>query len=465
MPTLKLTDGTTTIDFGNVTTGNYWLYANGYTPKINGLRLESLGGRGIYEDVEETIQFWITDSSAANCYTRLNTLTKLLLQARRFARGEAVSPVKIQYSPDNAAVSSSGSPLEALITYATDDSALGIELSPTFDEASYQYKLKDLSITFRRGVWLQGSEVQTVASTVQGQIASFTFATNVDYMSPTDVYIDALLNGITYPAPFIIVGSGSTSIQIVRAANSTGSPTGTGWTYYNDSGGGNNPRNTNVMRYTPPSTSENSVNCYDTCSLTEGKRYAVIAACRNNSASTSFAVRASIQYPSPHAYPTDYTESRTVKPYVTSAAPGYLSLGTFVAPITDAAVYLQINVTGSAASGSIDFDGIIVIEADNACVIQAQNRSKISSGSNRYEHFWIENRFLDGLTMRTRGKTFYAVEDFVSSRNGGDVLTSGTAVKAIVLSTEGTYWGMGGTVPPSSQSITLTRTRVHLSPE
>lgn len=461
MPTLKLTDGTTTVDF--TPTGNYRLKSGGYAPKINGLRVESLGGRGVYADVEETIGFEIWDSTAALCYSRLNTLTKLLLQSNRFMRGELVSAVKVQYSPDSASVSSSGSPLEALLMGTPEDNPSGIALPQSFDQAGYQFAIEDLEITIRRGVWLQGSEAQT-ASGNQGQIVSFTFATNVDYLSPTDFYTDNLLNGITYPAPFIVVGSGSTSIQIVRCANSTGSPTGTGWTYVNDSGS-NNPRNTNVLRYTPPTTAENVVNCYDTCSLTEGKRYAVLVACRNNSSSTSFAVRASIQYPSPHTYPTDYTETRTVKPYVSSAAPGYISLGTFVAPITDAAVSLQLNVTGSAASGSIDFDGVIIVEADNACIVQAQNRTKLSAGLNRYENFWLENRFLDGLTMRARGRTVSTVKDFISTRNGGDVLTLGTAVRAIVLSTEGTFWAMGGTVPPTSQSLTLTRTRVHLSPE
>lgn len=462
MPTLKLTDGTTTVDFGNVTTGNYWLYANGYTPKVNGLRLASLGGRGIYEDVEETINFWITDSSAANCYTRLNTLTKLLLQARRFARGEAVSPVKIQYSPDGAAVSSSGSPLEALIT-TTDDNLSGVTLSPTFDEASYQFKLTDLTVTFRRGVWLQGTEVKTVSAVTNNAIASYTFSTNVDYMSPTDVQLTGTISGYGLPPLFFILGSGSTSIQILNAANSSGTPSGTGWSFAAD--GANLPRATNVLRYTPPGTTENMVACYTKASLVAGQRYAVLASCRNNSSTTSFAVRASISYPTPHIAPTDYTEFRTIKPYSGSAAPGFVSLGQFVAPITDASVNLNLSVTGSAASGSIDFDTIVIIEVDNTCVLQYINPTKLPSGTNRYEYTYIENQFLTGLTMRVRGLTIFTPEDFIETRNGGDMLTVGTAVRSLLLGTEGTYWTQTSGGAPSTIDVQLTRTRVHLSPE
>lgn len=463
MPTLKLTDGTTTIDF--TPSGNYRLISGGYTPKINGLRVESLGGRGIYADVEETISFEIWDTTAAACYSRLNTLTKLLLQANRFARGESVAAVKVQYSPDSASVSSSVSPLEAQLIGTPDSNPSGIALAQSFDQAGYQYAIQDIEITIRRGVWLQGSETQLVGEEPNGEVMQFTFATNVDYMSPTDVSLVGHVIGYGIPALFLVLGSGSTSIQALNAANSTGSPGGIGgWSYVNDAA--NVPRNTNVLRYQPSDTVERYPGRYTTASLTEGRRYTILVSCRNNSASTSFSVRAGIMYPHPNVLPAEYTESRTVGPYSGSAAPGYISLGSFVAPTTDPAANIILHATASAASGSIDFDSIIVVEADNACIVQFNNPVKFYSTSSHWEYTYIENRFLDGLTMRVRGYVIAYSEDTIETRNGGDMLSLGTDVRAILLGTRGTAWRQtydGGGV--TDITISLTRTRVHLSPE
>lgn len=464
MPTLKLTDGTTTVDFGNISTGNYPLQMGGYVPKVNGLRAAAIGGRGIYEEVEETITFDVVDTTAGGCYSRLNTLSKLLLQATRFARGEAVTPVKLQYSPDGATVSSSGSPLEALVVGCPDSNPAGVGLAPTIDQTGYLFRITDVSITIIRGVWLQGTEVQSVAGNVNGQIASYTFATNVDYLSPTDAFISAITNGYTQPLVMFVMGSGSNSIQ-VGAIASTGTPPGDPqYTYVNDSA--NNSRVTNVLRMTPTDTTERWCQAITYGTFTAGKRYAVLLSCRNNSSTTSFGLRLSVQYKTPHIVPILYSEQRIIKPYSGSAAPGYVSLGTFVAPITSSAdAALIIGVTASAASGSIDFDTIVLVEIDNASVVQFRNPTKLPTGVNKTEDVYIENQYLTALTMRVRSYSKSTVAEFIEVRNGGDLLSSGTAVKTLFLGTDGTLWNQGVSGSPYTLSIDLTRTRVHISPE
>lgn len=468
MHTLKLTDGTTTIDFGNPA-GNYPLADAGYRPSVNGLRIQSLGGRGIYDEVEETITFEIVDpASAAACYARLNTLTKLLLQAARFARGEAVSPVVLQYSPDGAAVSSSGSPLQALVIGFGDKIPSGIEYSPEFLKASSLWVIKEVTITLRRGVWLQGTETQTASVASDDEIASFTFATNVDYMSPTDVLLSRILNGqyvSTVPALplFAVIGSGPTSIQNINASNTTGGPGTAGWSYVNDAA--LLPRNGYVLRYTPAGTAQSICSAYGTASLVKGRRYAVLGSCRNNSNSVSFAVSMGVLYSTQYAAVAETTETTTIKPYSGAfAQPRYVSFGTFVASVTGTAT-IKLLVSSSAAAGSIDFDRIVVVEADNASIVQFGNSIKVPSTTYLIENLSIENRFLTALTMSIKGTTTVApISDFEESRNGGDVLTVGAAVRAMNLGTVDAYWrqniGVGWVGDWS-----LTRTRVHLSPE
>lgn len=464
MPTLKLTDGTVTVDFGNTTSGNYKLSPGGYTPKVNGLRLAAIGGRGIYEEVEETIRFEISDTTAAGCYSRLNTLAKLLLQANRFARGEAVSPVLIQLSPDNASVSSSGSPLQALVFGSPESNLAGLTLTQRFESAGYQFVLEDVEISIIRGVWLQGTEAKTVTGNTVGQIASFTFSTDVDYMSPTDFFVSALVNGYSSPLMMFVLGSGSNSIQ-VGAIAATGTPPGDAqYTYVNDAA--NISRVANVLRMTPTDTVERWCQAITYGTFTAGKRYAVLVSCRNNSSTTSFGVRLGVQYKSPHVLPVVYSEQRTVKPYVGSAAPGYVSLGTFVAPLASTAdAGLILMVTASAAAGSIDFDTIVLIEIDNASVVQFRNPTKFPYGVNKLEDTYIENQYLTALTMRVRSYSKATVAEFIQVRNGGDMLSLGTAVKALFLGTEGAYWAQGSGGVPNTIDITLTRTRVHISPE
>lgn len=459
MPTLKLTDGTTTIDFGNVTTGNYRLHMGGYTPKVNGLRLANIGGRGIYDEVEETITFDVVDTTAGGCYTRLATLTKLLLQTNRFARGEAVTAVKLQYSPDGATTSSSGSPLEALVVGTPDDNPAGIGLAPTIDQTGYQYMIEGVSITVRRSVWILGSEAQTSSSTNSGTIASLTFAADVPYLSPTDA-IYYLYMGREVPQAFFVLGSGSSSIQVVAAADTTGSPSGTGYSYAADA---NQPRNgSTVMRYTPVSTSESFSRCFNKISLTEGKRYSVLVSVRNNSATTSFGIRIGILYAG-YVYTALYTEQRTVSP---STGPAWISLGTFVSPVSGTAdVTPELALIASAASGSIDVDSIAIVETDSATILGMTNMQKVAASGTQTDGVLAYNRYTSALSFKQTSIHGATAATHTNIVTGGDILSRGTAVRAVLLATLSTYWKqyIGGSVHQTQ--FALTRYRVYLSPE
>jgi len=461
MPTLKLTDGTTTINFGDMA-GNYPLLSGGYVPKINALRVGSIGGRGPYEEVEETITFDIVDTTAAACYTRLNTLAGLLLQANRFARGEFVSPVLLQYSPDGASVSSSGTPLQALVVGSPSGTPSGVSLPVTFDTTGFKYRIENVEISIVRQVWLFSTETQTSASVDNGTVTTVTFSADAEYFSPTKAYFLTMMGYNLVPG-FYVVGSGSNSIQAVSVANTTGSPSGAGYTYVNDSA--NLPRNgSHVLRYTPTGTTEAAGYCYNKIDLEEGKRYAVLVSCKNNSGSTSFGVRAGIKYYG-HTYISQHTEQRTI---AAGSIAGYVSLGTFVAvqdgsPYGSPATDVALEVTASAASGSIDFDSLIIVEADNASIIQISNPFKLGTSlATHSEYVTFDNRYLTGIDARPWSGAVSG-ESYEIVCAGGEVLSKGTTIKIVLLATNSTYWKIYAAITLAS-THQLTRQRVYLSP-
>src|SRR5512139_3583418 len=114
---LAVSDGTTTCTIADGAGGatSYRLKYGGWAPEVAPLRKSTLGGRGPYAEVIETLTLNIHGSSAADAYAKLQTLNTLLDQAERHARGEQVTAVVLKYSPDSATVSSSASPLQARI--------------------------------------------------------------------------------------------------------------------------------------------------------------------------------------------------------------------------------------------------------------------------------------------------------------------------------------------------------------
>lgn len=456
MPTLKLTDGTTTIDIGNVSSGSYKLDHNGYRPGLHGLRRENIGGRGIYGEAWDEIHCEISGATAPDAYANLNALVMLLLQAKRFARGEGVSPVKLQYSPDSAGVSSSVAPLQALVLDVGNEEDLsGVTITERFEEAGRNFVIEEVVISLKRSVWILGTDIASSTATNNGAIASVTLGVSADYFSPTDVVFNSHITGRDVQPSFIVVASGASPIQVAGAANTSGFPSGDPrWTYFNNSA--NQPRTTHVMRYTGSSLGEGIGYAYNTVSVTKGKRYTVLVSVRNNSSSVSFGLRAGLVLGG--GGPAVYTDLRTIKPYVGSAAPGYISLGTVVASATIAAAQIVLAATSSDASGAwLDVDLIVLVETDLASIIQAQNLYRsLADGT---ESTWIENQFLTDLSANIRGQA----TGYPYTRDGAEVFTIGTAIKCLLLATEATYWKQysGGT---RTNTWTLTRSRVHLTP-
>ena len=455
MPKLQLYGSATIVDFGD-TTGNYRLARGGYVPKIPPLRRSGIGSRGVYANVVEAINFEVWGSSAGDCYSKLTDLLEVLHYIQRTAFGERTYVYNLKYSPDGATESSTVSPLISNIEGLSDvEETSGITLSEDFDEAGFHYYVS-AKITVERTPYRLGStEVKSSAATNNGTTATLTFTGNEKYYSMTDVKFTNHISGDDNPPSFVVISSGN-YIQTIAAATTAGFPSGDArFTYFNDSA--NQPRTTHVFRFTASSLGEGGAGLANTLNFSTGRKYALIASVRNNSATTSFGVRFGV-FSGSSSTPTTYTDVRTIKPYSGSAKPQYVSFGEVALQMNKTGALVYCYVTPSAASGTLDFDTVALVDVDACSIIQTQDR--LSSVASGVETTIIANQITFGYTRRVYAET----SEFTHTYQGADVMTMGTDVRALLLATEGTLWKQYTGGATRTNTWTLTRYPTRLSP-
>jgi len=363
VPYLVITDGTTTctIITSSATVGDYALdeERGGWTPAIAGLRKSQIGGGGPYEDVIETMYLTIIDTTAAACYTRLQTLNNLLEQAERWYMGENQTAVLVKYCPPGATVSTSASPLQAAVLgRAPGNQTSGVGLVPTWDEAGFTFQLKIVLSFYRRGQWLHTTTANTSASTANGTVVSTSLTSALSIPGPTQCDIDNMPTTAGTDEGFFIVSSNDGQTRLLSVDVSAA--TAANWTTVNDSA--NYAQYTSVLRYTPVATTESNsatitavtASASDT---SETGLVTVFANIRNNSATTSFLVRAYVFANGSFKY--IYTPYVYIAP-IASAAPYWVNLGTV--PLADTSGF-ALYCTASAASGTIDFGAVVLVDS------------------------------------------------------------------------------------------------------
>lgn len=191
-PYLVLTDNTTTVTILNGTAStNYILESGNWTPAIAGKNRSTFGGKP-YADVTEELTLHIKGTNAADCYSKLATLTKLLDQADAWAQGQNVSPVYIKYAPLNATVASDTAPMYAVILGRDgSDETAAITLSNELDEAGVYSILRGVRVRFkRRGLWLWSSYQSSGGTTANGSTTGMSFSQGAaSVLSPTKLQI------------------------------------------------------------------------------------------------------------------------------------------------------------------------------------------------------------------------------------------------------------------------------------
>lgn len=367
-PYLVLTDGTTTITHQDGSGGltNWPLLARQWAPTIAGRRSSLLAGRTPYADVVETYAIEVRGSTAANALANLASLASLLDQAEAWSRGEAVAIVLVKFAPHGSEVSSTASPLRAaIIGRAPDDQTAGVSLSPEWDEVGRNYVIPRVIVSFvRRGLWLHTEDTDRAENITNGDLATFTMAEARTVLAPTEINIDNFgygkSTGTRYHGGFVLVGdeiegSGGATPPIV-IINAEGG-TATAYTSVTPSGS-TNPRNTNVLRYTPTGTGEAFSGTLGTPALGIATKLVALFANVRPSTTVSFQIRARVDS---KIY--QYTPLVSI-PAVTTQYPRWVFLGLAAVSMRAGALdALYLAITASAASSNLDIDTVVICDA------------------------------------------------------------------------------------------------------
>jgi len=453
-----MTDGTDTVTFmdGLGTTPNWPLADNGWGPAIAGVRTSPLGGRGPYADVKETMVCNIIGATASAAYANLDTLTRLLDKAERWwLRGENISPVLLKYAPQGSTIHDSvTTPMRAIVLGRVGDSELnGVGLPDDVSDAGMLFEIYGVKILcLRRGAWTgQNDTTGASATAANPTVMARAFSATHPIVSPVDITI-AGFNGTTTPtiqAGYLVVGSQVNDIQILEAeAGATGV-----FTSVADAAG--NARGGSVLRFTPAGVT--AVTSAALSLTLIGGQCAVIAAVRNNSATTSFLLQANMS---------GFGLVTSTPPYLidtSTTAPRLVLLG--IAG-SNAANAVTLQATASAASGTLDIDYIIVVNLrDETVAILAHDAVSLSGVGAGAASLAFDFNPLSDQSPRV----------FVSGSSGNvpltyrgpmPLLTSGINLYALWTAPNGASWRFTTTAPAVlSVSLNATRYRSFLSPQ
>jgi hypothetical protein len=366
-PFLQLTDGTDTVTFADGLGGltNYPPVRGQWGPSIAGIWTAPLSGRGPYADVEEDLSCNIRDTTASLCWSRLDTLTRLLDKAERWwLRNEPISPVLLKYVPQGSTQFTNASPLIAIVLGRVGNDMLnGVDLPNNVNDAGMLFEIYNIKIKcLRRGAWYGApQESASSAALANPSVMTVTLPSTHTINSVTDISISGFdkTTTPTIQPGYLIVNDLSSGIQIVEAE---GAASGT-FTSVADAAG--NARGGNVLRFTPGVTTPVTSGTISGLS-TIGGTIAILACVRNNSGTTTFQMQANMSGLGTVASSTPLTLIDT-----STTNPRHVLLGTMQGSQVNK---ISFTITASAASGTLDIDYVIIVVLENEnCAILAHD--------------------------------------------------------------------------------------------
>lgn len=452
---LRITNGTTDVDF-LASTATYRV--SDWTPAVAGLQSGDLAGRGPYEDVVETMELSIKSASPSPA-SALSVVYDLMDQAARWARGEPVGEVRIYYQP-----TPSSEAVYSTITGPVGDEPM-VELPSNFVLSAQTSVIDGVILRFRRmGLWLGAENTYDSGSASTMPVVK---SVAVPDLHATGYPVKLRLEGVgawtsnLYKA-FICLSAADTSDVSATRIKLLGATTFAGGAYTSVNDSSNKPSNgSTILRYTPSTTNEVSSGNWSASTIdADVRRWGVFINYRNNHATTSFKVRVLVYSTGVHGY----TPYLTIPGGVSDPAYAFLGFANSGGPISG----VQLMVTASAASGSVDFDTVTLVAMDSprtAHVVAVADASVKSSLSG--DDFIIDHRLLSHIQPAVYFDE--TVDRPVPYRGDAVIHLTGVYVYCICLVCGGaenpTHWrpSSGGTVFTNKWYIT-TRT-AYLVPE
>jgi hypothetical protein len=445
---VALSDGTTTLELTDDI--NYALVS--YAPIVAPLR-DGLLGDGVYADATESLTFHAIGCTAAEAYAAAAAINALLDQARRWWLGQGVTAVRLFVKAQGSALVT----LSVQIKGRAPGGPSNVALPATFHEYYGKYLIQSIVLqVVRRGQFLGADDsAGPSGAATNPNVEQVTFSSSHPTSSPLDLVI-AGFNFVTTPlikAGYLIVGSQANDVQVRPVTGATAA----NWTAFADAA--HLGFNASVLRYTPVATTA-STSGDIALSFVQGNM-ALIAKVRNNSATTVFTVTASFR----NAYGT-VVSLPSVTIDASSLNPRMVFLGSATVPPNTNIITLTVQA--SAASGTIDFDALLVANLrDESCAVIAHDDIALGALNG--------NLTLQFLSMRT--STTYLMPQVqlvdvnahiapVTYRGVLPLATVGADVFAVWTATNGIYWSFtDSTNAKVNVTLQATRHRAYLVPQ
>ena len=407
----------------------------------------------------EEISINIYGTTATLALGRLATLAKLLDQADRWARGENVTPVLFKYVPQGSTVSATATPLQAVCYGRGEEDETSLALSRDFNQVGLNFQIPEVSVVFKRsGDWYLDTESDDSGAGVAINETMTCALTAMDEFGPTLLSIAGFDPSVTpdTAAGFILFMDNG---KYIRADASGLTATG----FASQADAANLPRNTNVLRYTGSVTTTRS-SAATTINLTGCTHYAVYVSLRNNSATATFQVSATLT----NLAFTYTTEEKTID--LSSTNPRYVCLG--LLPALTAADTVKLNVASSTStSQTLDFDQIFIMglndEGQPAIAINAIDLDGAFTTASTAVSLVIDHRILskrdpivaaEKVSDSTRAPATWRGNAFLVSKRA--------SVLIVVLMARSNYWRFTNSSNAVITTIaTCTRTKAYLTPQ
>ena len=459
--TLKITDGTTNIDF----TGSYYkiLTAGGWAPRRAGRRQSQLAGMSPYEDVLETMYIRIVGSSVANCLALLEDLSELLDQAERWGKGENVTPVEIQYKPTGSALASAvtanivGPPEGGdFLTLPSDFDAV--------DDRNYALgtHANPIILQFvRRGLWLGTTEDKSEAeSSGNPEIMTTDTFTNTEVIHcPHRVLlaVNRAANSEPYEV-YTLIQNSAVKLLLTEVEGFTNSATGSATFTSGTSTAVAAASGGYVARLTFSDGSETGTAISGTLNAEVYDRWAWYMVADNNT-SNDIAIQL---YTRARAAGSPYVKGpKTIIP-ATDTVPKIYFLGITSSTEGVGVIKFEATVVDGSATSYIDFDYIAGIYLDdNAHIVRFPAALDIATDTSLF----LDHR-IDGYVAPLAYEVGSGTYGYVSYNGNPAVYLTGNACSALVLGVDNAGdWNIdNGSGSDATITLTSTKTEGYLTP-
>lgn len=222
--TLKISDGTTEVDFRG---SNFKVLWGQWAPKRARRSASALAG-ALYDNVVERIAFTLEGTDAADVLAKLETLDSLLDQAERWRAGANVSAVYVEYEPANSNLAAS---VKAVIvgpppggTYLHLPGDFDILLAGSGKQLGTE--TKPLVLEFqRRGLWLGATEAEASSASTgnPAELSSSTFTDTAGIPWPydLDLELDVTASGFVASDIWILLQNAADKADVLEAEDGT----------------------------------------------------------------------------------------------------------------------------------------------------------------------------------------------------------------------------------------------------